>query len=157
MLKLEPKLFHQSLKKEYILNIWKNTLKDIYINTKISSKYQKISIYENDINIKTINRIYNENKNKEIIQILNLTYEEIFEIFIRDIKPMSIELTNKILDSEILNISKFQRTNEFFEKIKDKEKNNKEFEEYIYGKNGIKELCLNFIDWFKDKKGRKRS
>ena len=154
LIKLEPKLFHESLKIDYILKIWNTTLKDIYLTTKISSKYHKLSIYEKDINIKTINKIYNNNTNKEVIQILNLTYGEIFDIFIRDIKPMSLELSNKIFDSEILNISKFERTTEFFEKIKYKERNNKENESYI---NGIKDLCLNFINKFRSKKGRKRN
>lgn len=122
LVKLEPKLFHESLKKEYILKLWNSTLKDIYTNTKISSKYKKISFYENDINIKIINKIYNENKNKEVIQILNLTYEEIFNIFIRDIKPMNVELTNKIIGSQILNISKFKTITGFFEEIKTKGK-----------------------------------
>ena len=153
LIKLEPKLFHESLKKDYILKIWNTTLKDIYLTTKISTKYHKLSIYEKDINIKIINKIYNDNTNKEVIQILNLTYGEIFEIFIRDIKPMSLELSNRIYDSVILNISKFERTTEFFQTIKEKEINNKEGEKYI---NEIKDLCLNFINWFHNKKGRKR-
>ena len=153
LIKLEPKLFHESLKKDYILKIWNTTLKDIYLTTKISNKYHKLSIYKKDINIKIINKIYNDNTNKEVIQILNLTYGEIFEIFIRDIKPMSLKLSNKIFDSEILNISKFERTTEFFETIKYKERTNKEGEKYI---NEIKDLCLNFINWFHNKKGRKR-
>ena len=152
LLKLEPKLMHENLKKEYIVKIWTTTLKDIYLNTKISSIYRKISIYESDKNIKIINKIYNENKNKEVVQILNLTYGEIFEIFRRDIKPISLDLSNKIFGSEILNVTKFERTTEFFGKIKEKEKNNKNVDEYI---NGIKDLCLDFIDWFKKKIGRK--
>ena len=152
LLKLEPKLMHEGLKREYIVKIWTTTLKDIYLNTKINSIYRKISVYESDKNIKIINKIYNENKNKEVIQILNLTYGEIFEIFRRDIKPISLDLSNKIFDSEILNVSKFERTTEFFGKIKEKEKNNKNVDEYI---NGIKDLCLDFIDWFKKKIGRK--
>ena len=49
LIKLEPKLFHESLKRDYILKIWNTTLKDIYLTTKISTKYHKLSIYEKDI------------------------------------------------------------------------------------------------------------
>ena len=158
--KLEPKI-HEIIKKDFNLRIWDSSLKEIYLTTNTIKRNKK----EKDKNKEIIKKIYeNENNNyHNIIQIINLTYGEAFQIFIRNIKPINLELTNKILGLDDLIFSKFPEAKDVFNQIIKKERNKKtkkeseEFiENYIFGKKGIKELCLNFKDWFNRKKGRNR-
>ena len=150
--KLGPKL-NVNLKRDFNLKLWDKSLKDIYLETNISRKY---SSTEPKNNIKLIKKIYEE-KNDKIIKFLELSYGEVFEIFIKDINTMNLKLIKKIKDSEILDNSKFLTINDFLEKIKDQEKEKGESDEFIDKYiTDIKTLCLNFKQWFLTKKGRKR-
>ena len=156
LIKLEPTI-HEKLKKDFNIRLWDTPLKTIYLTTNIISKKKK----EKDKNKEIIKKIYENKDNKyyDIIQLLNLTYGEAFQIFIRNIKPMNLELTNKILNCEILMSSKFPESNDVFNQIilKERRKETEEFiDNYINGEKGIKELSINFINWFKNKKGRNR-
>ena len=145
----------ENLKKEFNIQLWKTTFKDIYLKSNTSKKYN----IKNDTNINEniINKIYEDNKNNEVIKILNLTFGEVYEIFIKDIcgKPISSELSKKIEETEILDSEKFYRANNFFNKIRYKDIINKENEQdinkYI---EDIKSLCLGFYNWFINKKGK---
>lgn len=157
--KLESKI-HENIKKDFNIRLLNTSLKDIYLTTNIIKNKK-----QNNHNKEIIKKIYENANNKyyDIIQILNLTYDEALQIFNRNIKPMSLELLNKILDIEILNSSTFQKfpeAKDVFNQIIEKERIKKESEEfinkYIYGEKGIKELCINFNDWFNNKKGRNR-
>ena len=150
--KLAPKL-NENLKRDFNLKLWDKSLKDIYLETNISSKY---SSTEPKNNIKLIKKIYEE-KNEKIIKFLDLSYGEVFEIFIKDINSMNLELITKIKDSEILDNSKFLTINDFLKKIKEQEKEKGESDEFIDKYiTDIKTLCLNFKQWFITKRGRKR-
>ena len=156
LLKLDINI-NKSLKKDFNLNLFKKSLKDIYSETNISEKYKlkKVSTNEN-----LIKRIYEEKREIEAITILNLTYEEAFEIFRRNLKPnheISDTLKRKVQKTHILNPQHFQDANVFIEKeiktrIKKKEKH-EDIEKYI---NDIKRLILGFANWFDNKIGRER-
>ena len=152
-LKLEISI-NKNLKKNYNEKLFKMTIKDIYLNYKISEKYVH---FPKDINIKLINKIYKEQKETAVIKILNLTYIEAFDIFRRKIigKDISPELKNKIKGTDFLDTNKFKDFDCLIEKIREEEKKNKngDIEEYI---NDIKRLCLHFEEWFGQKKGRNR-
>ena len=145
-------IINNNLKKDYNLELWDKSLKDIYLETKISSKY-RYADPNNNINI--IKKIYEE-ENEEIIKFLDLTYGEIFEIFIRDINSMNSALQKKIENSEILDNSKFLTIYDFLNKIR-KEENKGESDEFIekYIEDIIR-LSLNFKQWFMAKNGRER-
>ena len=87
--------FNENLKKDYNIGLYNTTLKDIFINTKLSKKYKH---YPKDLNKNLINKIYEENKETSLIKILNLKYGEVFEIYIRKIKneELSSELKKKL-------------------------------------------------------------
>ena len=94
----------------------------------------KVSEKKRKSNKDLIEKIYNENIEKETIKILNMSFQEILN-----------EIRDKYLDY-------------FLSKIKEKEikiENKKDFdiEEYI---NDAKNLLLGFEDYFRDKKGRNR-
>ena len=143
----------ENLKKDYNLELWDKSLKDIYLETNISSIYSTTNPKNNR---EIINKIYKE-KNKEIITIMDLSYGEVFEIFIKDIKPMNLKLFQKVKDSKILDNSLFSTIKNFLNKIKEQEEKNGESEEFIekYIKDIIR-LCLNFKYWFTSKKARQR-
>jgi hypothetical protein len=149
--------FNQNLKKDYNIELFKTTLKDIFINTELSKKYKH---YPKDANEKLINKIYEENKEIALIKILNLTYGEVFEIFMRKItkdKIISPELEQKIEGTNILENNELRDIDALI-KIKEKESlkngdNQESIEEY---KQEIKDLCLDFQGWFDRKIGRKR-
>jgi hypothetical protein len=149
--------FNQNLKKDYNIKLFKTTLKDIFINTELSKKYKH---YPKDTNEKLINKIYEENKETALIKILNLTYGEVFEIFMRKItkdKKISPELEQKIEGINILENNELRDIDALI-KIKEKESlkngdNQESIEEY---KQEIINLCLDFQGWFDRKIGRKR-
>ena len=101
LLKLEIDI-NKSLKRDFNLNLFNRTLKDIYMNTNISFKYKLKNVETNE---ELINKIYKEKKEIEVMKILNLTYEEAFEIFRQKLtaKPLSPQLKSKIQGINILN------------------------------------------------------
>ena len=151
LLKLELKV-NKSLKKEFNLNLLKKTLKDIYIETKISKKYKHKKVKTNE---KLINRIYSDQKQNEAIKILNLTYEEAFEIFRRKLKTkeeLSPELKKKIAGTNILNPKYFEDANVLIEN----EKENCITQENMKYMDNMRRLILEFKNWFENKIGRNR-
>ena len=112
----------------------KTKIKDLYSKAEISSKYRtKKSKYSN-ANIDLIEKIYNEMEEIDVIYLLELSYSDLFEIF------------------------RINYLDGFLNHIRDEETKKKESENDIntYLEN-IKNLCLNYEDWFKNKKGRNRT
>ena len=147
--------FNENLKKDYNIKLYNTTLKDIFINTKLSKKYKH---YPKDSNKNLINKIYEENKETSLIKILNLKYGEVFEIYIRKIKneELSSELREKIEGTNILENEELKDIDWLIQEKEKKliENNDKEkIEEY---KKEIINLCLDFKGWFDRKIGRKR-
>ena len=124
------------------------------MESKISQHY---SIKKVETNEALIEKIYNENKEIEVIKILNLTYIETFQIFRRNLIPIIEELKRKVEGTHILNKEIFNDAEKFLENIrfqeKNKEENEEEFEQYI---NDIKNLIIGFKEWFNAKTGRDR-
>jgi len=109
------------------------TFRYLYENSQISTKYKKQIIENNDKNKIIIKKIYDEDGDKEIdaINILNMTYKELFNHFLKN------NLDN------------------FLNEVYEKEKENNELEEDIVNYlEKIKMLCYKYEDWFKNKKGR---
>ncbi len=109
------------------------TFRHLYENSQISTKYKKQIIENNDKNKNIIKKIYDEDGDKEIdaINILNMTYKELFNHFLKN------NLDN------------------FLNEVYEKEKENNELEEDIVNYlEKIKKLCYKYEDWFKNKKGR---
>ena len=156
-LKLNSEI-NENLKRDYNLNLLNITLKELYEKSSISTKYKKQIKNCFDKNKQIIKKIYEENEEVETIKILNLTYRELFNVFIRNIKKISLELETKIKDISILHEDEFKNINNFFEEIKTQEKYKNESEENInYYLENIKNLCLYYEEWFLSKRGRNRN
>ena len=147
---------NRRLKQDFNVKLFDMKLKDIYLESDISDKY-KYKTKED--NIKLINKIYKEQKEIEVITILNLTYYEAFKIFIRKIDSDIFDnnLKEKIKETQILNNKKFEDITVLLNNIEKNGKDNGEKKEDINEyKRKIIELCLNFKKWFEDKVGRER-
>ena len=157
LIKLDSYIVKQ-LKTEFNQQLINATLKKIFLITDISDRYKNNNKYSLDVNRNIINKIYENNENNEneqIIRILNLTFGEVFDIFISDLKPLDTAILDKIKGSKILDCKYFSRASDFLEKVRKIEmktnKNKENVEEYI---NKIKNLCITFKQWFENKIGR---
>ena len=139
---------NRKLKRDYNLELFEMTLRDIYMNTEISDKYKNKDL---ESNAKTINKIYLEKKEIEVIKILNLTYYEAFEIFINPFKEISYDLKQKIEGTSILNNQQFGNIEILLNNVVKNKEKNEDIQEYI---DDIIYLCINFKQWFKNKTGR---
>lgn len=131
------KLFSQinkNLKKDYNMDLIGKKIKDLYENSPISNKYRKQKDNcEKNKNI--IKKIYEENTEDEVIDILESTYLDLLKEF----------RNNKNL-------------NKFLNKIRNIEKEKGESDENINTYLRIMEkLCLEYEKWFEKKIGRRRN
>ena len=148
-LKIDHEITH-SIKRKDNLSLLDMKLKCILSN-KISSKFSNIDENHNKF---LIENIYKEKKEIYIMNILELTFRELLNIFRGTI---SVELQKKINEINHM-MEKFSNMETFLEKIKLQEIDKKESKESIYNyMNALKQLCMNFEKWFKDKLGRKRN
>lgn len=150
--KLPNKRFIADLKKKKNEELFKMKICDILRQEKISSKYSNFDKYENR---KIIDNIYKEKKERNVIKILDLTFEELLIIFRRklnapeDLKKLE-EIKYKIEGLDLLdNNNKYQDIEYFI--VEDIKKRYIEPDEYI---KQVKSLCLGYQDWFNKKKGR---
>ena len=130
-LKLDSKI-NEYLKKDYNINLMKKKIKDLYLDSKISLKYRTKK--NNDINIRIIEDIYKKMEEIDVINTLELTYLDLFEEFRKNYLG---QLLVHIREDE-------ERKNE-------SENDINEYLEKFYN------LCLNYEEWFKNKKGRNRN
>lgn len=129
---------NENLKKDYNMELMKKTIKELYENSPISSKYRKRKIINSDNNKNIIQQIYDEaNPNYfefEVKDILELTYLDLLK-----------EFRDKHFD-------------EFLEDIEKEEKGKGETEENVkLYKKEIGDLCKDYENWFEKKNGRKRN
>lgn len=119
----------QNLKIDLNLELLDRSIYDIFTKTELNNRHQK----KGDWNKKLIEKICEEKTEQETIYILSLSYRDILE-FIKNKK------LNYILEK--------------IRKKEEKSKNNKNFdlEKYM---NKVKDLFINYEDWFKKRKGRK--
>ena len=96
-------------------------MKNIYRERKICKKEN----IDPDKNKKIIDEIYENNSDAddELIKILDLSFGEVFEIFIKNLKEIKPELLAKVENYEIYNNAEFSNLDNFYNKIKNEEKN----------------------------------
>ena len=128
------KKMKERLKRDENLELLNKKISDILSNTKMN----KISEKRRKSNKKLINKIYNENIEIEVINILSMTFQD----FLNNIRDNYLEdFLDLIKEKEI----KIQN------KIKNKSKEYFDVESYM---NLFKKLLFKYEGWFKDKKGR---
>ena len=136
------------------MKLFKDKIKDILCREEISSKYTTLDRYENR---HIVERIMHE-QNEIIIKILDLTYEEIFILFRRELKCKNDkskleEILKKFDGLNFLNdntdYSKPIEDADFF--IKNLKGEKDDGEEY---KNKVRFRICNYKSWFSEKIGR---
>ena len=136
---------------------YKMKIRDILMEEEISTKYSTLDKFENR---KIIEEIYQKQEDKKVIQILELTFEEILILFRKNLDipedkwNLSL-IAEKIKGLDLIdNYNKYEDIdyfiNELIEKYKDKISND-ELEEYI---SNVKRLCSRYINWFQSKTAR---
>ena len=133
-------------------------IKDILIEKKIRTKYKTKDIFENKI---IIEEIYKKQYEQKVIQILELTFEDLLILFrkklndFEDIEYIKTNIEEKIKGLDLIdNYNKYEDIEYFINEIREKYEHKisaKELEDYI---SSVEELCLNYINWFKNKKIR---
>ncbi len=149
---------NEYLKRDFNIQLLNKTFRELYEETPISSRFRSEKRDRKDDNKNLIHKIYLENVEIDTIKLLNLTYRELFSVFTRKIKNMDPELEMKIEGISLLETNEFSNIYKFFEEIEENLKKDKEPEEDI--KNyleSLKNLCMNYENWFSNKKGRNRS
>ena len=143
LFKLNTKI-KENIGKEYNLDMKKITFREIYKSNKISKKYKEE--YKTN-NSEVINYIYKAKEDdtiKKLKKLLDLNYNDIYEIFIKEEKDDLYKNFNNIKNFE--------------EYVKKKTKKSEEYvKNYVYGGNnqkGVKDLNLD--EYFKGKKARNR-
>ena len=144
--------FIANLNKDQNLKIFEKTLAQILLQEKISTKYANYDEYENR---RIVKEIYENNKEKKVIKILNLKLKELFGIFRRKLNnniEITKELQKKISGLDLL-VNKNYKDFEYFINNMD-EKNTMEKNEFNNYIKNIKNLCLGYENWFAKKIGR---
>ena len=141
--------FIRVLSKEKNEELFDMKISEILCEQPISTKYSTFDRFENK---KIIDKIFKENKEINVIKILDLTFDELFIIYRRKLNnPEDNEEIEKI-KAKIDELGLFgdnYNLKDVEDLIKKQEKNNDE--EYI-GK--IKKACIEYKSWFINKKTR---
>ena len=148
--KLRTKEFMADLSKQNNERLFNMKIKDILCEQPISTKYSTFDTFENKL---IIEKIYEENKEINVIKILELTFEELYIIYRNKLKePEDMEKLEEI-KAKIEGLELLEENNKckdigyLIEKLK---KNHEE--EYI---EEVKTSCLGYINWFNKKFERK--
>ena len=149
--KLPTKGFISDLSKKNNERLFNMKISEILREQSISTKYKTFDKFENK---KIIDKIYDENIEKNVIKILELTFEELFIIYriklgdSKDKKKLE-EIKDKIEGLDLLDEkNRCKGIEELIEELKKKHE-----EEYI---EKVKTVCLGYKNFFNDKKERKR-
>ena len=136
---------------------YKMKIRDILMEEEISTKYSTLDTFENR---KIIEEIYKKQEHKKVIQILELTFEEILILFRKKLEipedKISIKsIAKKIKGLDLLdNNNKYEDIEYFISYLRKKYQGKislNEFEEYI---SNVKRLCFKYINWFEKKTAR---
>lgn len=147
----------ECLKKDFNISLFDTKIKDLFLNSTISGKYRKEINTSKSRNRILVNKIFEEGKETQVIEILNLTYMELFNIFRSKIVNLSNELKLKIQNIPNLQSPKFTDINKVFNEIYLKELMNNELEKDINAYiEKFKLLCGDYENWFFGKNGRNR-
>ena len=147
--KFQTKEFTHVLSKKNNEKLFTMKIKDILSKHPISTKFSTFDRFENK---KIIEKIYRENKEKNVIKILELTFEELLILYRRSLKdPEDMkkleEFKSKIEGLDLENENKYK---DFGYLIKQLEKNHEK--KYI---ENVKKTCIGYENFFFDKKERK--
>ena len=131
----------------------KMKMKDILSEQEISSKYKTYNKFENKI---IIEKIYKEQKQIKVIKILDLTFEELFIIFRKNLKndkdkEKIVKIAKKIEDLDLLKEdNKYEDINYMIGILRKKYENlaKKELDNYI---EKVEKLCCDYENWFNNK------
>ena len=153
-----PYKFISKLSKKFNVRLMNMQMKDILSEIPITSKNKKSHKFENKF---IVEKLYKEEKEKKVIQILDLTFRELFIIFRRKLNlikdKIDLEIiSKKIEDLDLLKDNNYKDINYLIDQIRNKSKNMNEdsdtdFTEDDYEKY-IKELryfCCIYEKWFK--------
>ena len=142
--KLPTKGFISNLSKQNNERLFDMKIKDILSKHPISTKYSTFDRFENK---KIIETIYRENKEINVIKILELTFEELLIIYRRSLKdPENMKklegIKAKIEGLDLLeeNENKYKDFGYLIEKLK-----NNYDKEYI---EKVKRACIGYENWF---------
>ena len=143
-----------NLKKDQNENLLKTKVRDILSRIPVSKKYKNFKKDENKV---IIDKIYKEKSEKDIIKILNLTFNQLFIIFRRNLKKPEDAKSIKKIETRIegLDDYNYKDIDYLIKKIRKNYENNmneEEIEDYI---KEIEEFCKNYEKLFNDKFGRK--
>lgn len=127
-LKIDKSL-SENLNRDFNVKLMSRALSDIFTTTPIIKKYKRIG--DKYYNANLIRIILEENKEKETINLLNLTFIEMIELI------------------------KEKYLSEFLDDIENKEKENDNSLSNEYMKI-LKKLLMNYKNWFCEKRGRVR-
>ena len=151
--------FVADLKKDKNIDLLETKLIDILKNQPISTKNKKSKEFENRF---IIDKIYEEQKEKKVMKILELTFKELLIIFRRKLNKHEDEkelekISEKIEGLDLLKDNKRYDDIDYLKEdirkqnSKNKKMTEKELEEYI---NKVSMACLDYEKWFYQKTGR---
>ena len=150
--------FVANLKKDKNMDLLETKLIDILKNQPISTKNKNADEYENKF---IIDKIYEEKKEKKVMNILELTFKELFIIFRRklnkhDDKKELKNIDKKIKELDLITNNEYDDISYLIKDIKEKNsRDNKmteeELKEYI---NKVLMACNDYEKWFYEKVGR---
>ena len=165
---INKRIYFRKLPYKFISNLSKNNnvrlinmkMKDILSEIPITTKNKKSHKFENKFIIK---KIYEEKEEKKIIQILDLSFKELFIIFrrklnfVKDIEDLET-ISKKIEGLDLLDNNNYKDINYLIEQIKNKNVNLTEdsdiemFEDdYKKYTQDLRYFCCIYEQWFNKK------
>ena len=158
-----PYKFISKLSKKFNVRLMNMQMKDILSEIPITTKNKKSHKFENKF---IVEKLYKEEKEKKVIQILDLTFRELFIIFRRKLNlikdKIDLEIiSKKIEDLDLLKNNNYKDINYLIDQIRNKSKNMDEdsdteiteddYEKYI---KELRYFCCIYEKWFKKKIAR---
>ena len=154
-----PYKFISKLSKKFNVRLMNMQMKDILSEIPITTKNKKSHKFENKF---IVEKLYKEEKEKKVIQILDLTFRELFIIFRRKLNlikdKIDLEIiSKKIEDLDLLKDNNYKDINYLIDQIRNKSKNMDEdsdteiteddYEKYI---KELRYFCCIYEKWFKN-------
>ena len=158
-----PYKFISKLSKKFNVRLMNMQMKDILSEIPITTKNKKSHKFENKF---IVEKLYKEEKEKKVIQILDLTFRELFIIFRRKLNYVGDKaeleiISKKIEDLDLLKNNNYKDINYLIDQIRNKSKNMNEdsdteiteddYEKYI---KELRYFCCIYEKWFKKKIAR---
>ena len=158
-----PYKFISKLSKKFNVRLMNMKMKDILSEIPITTKNKKSHKFENKF---IVEKLYKEEKEKKVIQILDLTFRELFIIFRRKLNYVGDKaeleiISKKIEDLDLLKDNNYKDINYLIDQIRNKSKNMDEdsdteiteddYEKYI---KELRYFCCIYEKWFKKKIAR---